>query len=53
MSKVYIWSVPLDGQVAHRIHPETYEISTYTGLNSPYTYSDMAGGQINNVVCPQ
>jgi hypothetical protein len=49
----YIWSVPLGGTVAHRIHPETFEIATYTGLNSPYTYSDMAGGQINNVVCPQ
>ena len=30
---------------------DTYEVSTYTGLNSPYTYSDMAGGQINNVTC--
>ena len=49
----YIWSVPLGGTVAHRIHPDTFEIATYTGLNSPYTYSDMAGGQINNVVCPQ
>ncbi len=49
----YIWSVPLGGTVAHRIDPETFEIATYTGLNSPYTYSDMAGGQINSVVCPQ
>ena len=49
----YIWSVPIGGQVAHRIHPDTFEIATYTGLNSPYTYSDMAGGQINNVICPQ
>jgi len=49
----YIWSVPLGGTVAHRIDPDTFEIATYTGLNSPYTYSDMAGGQINNVVCPQ
>jgi len=49
----YIWSVPLGTTVAHRIHPDTFEIATYTGLNSPYTYSDMAGGQINNVVCPQ
>ncbi len=49
----YIWSVPLGGTVAHRIDPDTFEIATYTGLNQPYTYSDMAGGQINNVVCPQ
>ncbi|MCA9716944.1 MAG: hypothetical protein KC468_19885, partial [Myxococcales bacterium] len=47
----YIWAVYLGGTTAHRIDPDTYEISTYTGLNSPYTYSDMAGGQINNVVC--
>lgn len=49
----YIWAVPLGGTTAYRIHPETFEIATYDGLNSPYTYSDMAGGQINNVVCPQ
>jgi len=49
----YIWAVPLGSTVAHRIDPDTFEISTYNGLNSPYTYSDMAGGQINNVICPQ
>ena len=49
----YIWAVMLGGTTAYRIHPETFEIATYDGLNSPYTYSDMAGGQINNVVCPQ
>lgn len=49
----YIWAVPLGSTVAYRIHPETFQIATYDGLNSPYTYSDMAGGQINNVVCPQ
>ncbi|MCB9705139.1 MAG: hypothetical protein H6711_24895 [Myxococcales bacterium] len=49
----YIWAVPLGSTVAYRIHPETFEIATYDGLNQPYTYSDMAGGQITNVVCPQ
>lgn len=47
----YIWAVILGGTQAFRIDPETYEIATYDGLNSPYTYSDMAGGQINNVTC--
>lgn len=47
----YIWAVILGGTTAHRIHPDTYEIATYDGLNQPYTYSDMAGGQINNVTC--
>ncbi len=47
----YIWAVMLGGTTAYRIHPETFEIATYDGLNQPYTYSDMAGGQINNVTC--
>ena len=47
----YIWAVLLGGTVAYRIHPDTFEIASYDGLNQPYTYSDMAGGQINNVTC--
>lgn len=49
----YIWAVPLSSTVAYRIHPDTFEVASYDGLNNPYTYSDMAGGQINNVICPQ
>ncbi len=49
----YIWAVMLGGTTAYRIHPMTYEIAAYAGLNQPYTYSDMAGGQINQIVCPQ
>ena len=49
----YIWAVMLGGTTTYRIHPDTYEIATYAGLNQPYTYSDMAGGQINKIVCPQ
>ncbi len=26
-------------------------VETYDELNSPYTYSDMSGGQISNVTC--
>ena len=47
----YIWAVRLGGTTAHRIDPNTYDVTTYDGLNSPYTYSDFAGGQINNVTC--
>jgi hypothetical protein len=47
----YIWAVILGGTQAFRIHPDSFEIATYDGLNQPYTYSDMAGGQINNVTC--
>ncbi|HEY8379407.1 MAG TPA: hypothetical protein VIK91_23105 [Nannocystis sp.] len=49
----YIWAVILGGTQAFRIDPDTYEIAEYNGLNQPYTYSDMAGGQINQVICPQ
>ena len=47
----YIWAVLLGGTTAHRIDPVTYAVDTFTGLNNPYTYSDMAGGQLSNVVC--
>jgi streptogramin lyase len=47
----YVWAVLLGGTTAHRIDPDTYEISTVNGLNSPYTYSDMSGGQLSNVTC--
>jgi len=49
----YIWAVPLSGTTAYRIHPDTYSYDVYDGLNAPYTYSDMTGGQINNVACNQ
>ena len=47
----FIWAVMLGGNTAFRIDPETYELASYDGLNAPYTYSDMGGGQINNVTC--
>ena len=47
----YIWAVLLGGTTAHKIDPATYAVDTFTGLNSPYTYSDMAGGQLTSVNC--
>jgi streptogramin lyase len=47
----YIWAVPLGGTKAYKIHPDTYEYESIDGLVSPYTYSDMAGGQLINVTC--
>ncbi|MCA9706248.1 MAG: hypothetical protein KDK70_10405 [Myxococcales bacterium] len=47
----YIWAVLLGGTTAHKIDPDTYAVETFTGLNSPYTYSDMAGGQLTSVTC--
>jgi hypothetical protein len=47
----YIWAVLLGGTTAHKIDPDTYAVQTFNGLNSPYTYSDMAGGQLTSVTC--
>jgi hypothetical protein len=47
----YIWAVLLGGTVAYKIDPVTYEFDMVGGLNGPYTYSDMSGGQLANVTC--
>lgn len=49
----FIWAIQLGGNAAYRIDPDTYETAFYDGLNAPYTYSDMSGGQISQVICPQ
>lgn len=47
----YIWVTRQDDPIAYRIHPNTYDIRVYDGLDGPYTYSDMTGGQLYNVTC--
>jgi hypothetical protein len=47
----YIWGVPLGGTEAWRYDPDTEEAESVGGLNGPYTYSDMTGGQLNQVTC--
>jgi hypothetical protein len=47
----FIWAVLLGGTTAYKIDPDTYELDFIDGLVSPYTYSDMAGGQLSNVTC--
>ena len=48
----FIWIVHANDTKAFRISPtDLTDIQFYDGLNSPYTYSDMTGGQISNVVC--
>jgi hypothetical protein len=47
----YIWAVILGGTKAYKIDPDTYAIEEVGGLNGPYTYSDMTGGQLSNVTC--
>lgn len=47
----YIWAVRLGGTEAYKIDPDDYSYETVGGLNGPYTYSDMTGGQLSNVTC--
>ena len=47
----FIWAIPLGGTKAYKIDPMTYEWQAYDGLNGPYSYSDMTGGQLNKVNC--
>jgi hypothetical protein len=46
-----IWAVRQGESVAYKIDPDSYAVEIYDGLNGPYTYSDMTGGQLTNVTC--
>jgi len=43
----YVWGVSMEN-VAYRVDPDTEEYDTVTGLNFPYTYSDMTGFALAN-----
>ena len=43
----YIWAV--QGNGAHRVDPETGEVTSYNGLTGAYTYSDMTGAALSAV----
>ena len=43
--------VAVGSDKAYRVDPDDFSYESYDGLNFPYTYSDMTGGQINNVNC--
>ncbi len=49
----YVWVVSDAGNTAVRMDPDTKQIQTYTGLNDPYSYSDMTGWGLKNAVLPQ
>lgn len=48
----YVWLVDMTNS-AWRIDPETLQYEVYTGLDFPYTYSDMTGWGLANVSVPQ
>ena len=45
----FVWAV---NQFAHKFDPSSGAlVGTYTGLSSPYTYSDMTGWALQNAAC--
>jgi len=48
----YVWLVDMTNS-AWRIDPDTLQYDVYTGLDQPYTYSDMTGWGLSLVTNPQ
>jgi len=49
----YVWVVDQNANAAFKVDPDTYQVLlTVSGLNLPYTYSDMTGAGLNLVVNP-
>lgn len=48
----YVWVVDRDANRAYKVSPEDYTSVTVEGLVSPYTYSDMTGVGLDNVINP-
>jgi hypothetical protein len=47
-----VWGVSLFEPYAYRVDPVTKVVDTFTGLTSPYTYSDMTGFALSNAGTP-
>jgi hypothetical protein len=48
----YVWGPAIYNNEAYRVDPMTGTIDTVTGLNLPYTYSDMTGFALSNAGTP-
>jgi len=49
----YVWVVDQGANLAFKVNPDTYAVElTATGLNAPYTYSDMTGAGLDLVTNP-
>jgi len=46
----FIWAVSQGGNEAIKIDPVTYEVQEFPVGQGPYTYSDMTGFQLHNVI---
>ncbi|HUT77853.1 MAG TPA: hypothetical protein VM285_09220, partial [Polyangia bacterium] len=49
----YVWAVSQGGNEAYKIDPATETFTTVPIGTGPYTYSDMTGVQLENVVTPE
>jgi hypothetical protein len=48
----YIWGPSINSNEAYKVDPATGAVSTVTGFNYPYTYSDMTGFALSNAGTP-
>jgi streptogramin lyase len=48
----YVWGPAISNNEAYRVDPATGQVDTVTGLNYPYTYSDMTGFGLSQVGAP-
>ena len=48
----YVWTVSQGANAAHKVHPQTWAVTTVPIGVQPYTYSDMTGIQLWGVVGP-
>lgn len=49
----YVWVVDQSANAAFKVDPDTYQLAGMTtGLNQPYTYSDMTGAGLDLVTFP-
>ncbi len=46
----YVWGVTIGQPFAYRVDPTDGTFETFMGLTGPYTYSDMTGWALSNVV---
>ncbi len=50
----YVWVVDMSANKAFKVDPDTYQVvAEVTGLQNPYTYSDMTGVALKNQIVPQ
>jgi hypothetical protein len=49
----YVWTVSQGGNTAYKVDPDSYAIVDVPIGQGPYTYSDMTGMQLKNVIIPE